>query len=254
VNAHIAQVPDLLTWNSQMPSDSASRSTSARGIRIDATGHIAAPPPMHEALVYSEEEAEKLISNLESGIGDVGLVSDSAGALLHEVLSVILLRNSGDPGSLSSSSWPSRPGVIGIVNSRRPGMNRFWIMDSLVHESIHSLLYGIEKSESFYLATHAPRGFKARSPWTGRDLFLHSYLHACFVWFGLWSFWRRARLRRCFVELEFGFFEKRAHKGFAPHLLSALGEGEALIRSDVRKAVSALEVMACESSAAVQIQ
>jgi HEXXH motif-containing protein len=159
---------------------------------------------------------------------------------LRHALQTVLLRKVADQGSFASSSWPDRPGVIGIVNAHRPDLPGERLVDALVHESIHSLLYLVEAREPFYLSSVARRAYTARSPWTGRDLSLHSYVHACFVWFGLWNFWRQAS-RDAEAAIIQNELANRARGGFRPRLLAALGDGETLVAPAVRGAVAAME-------------
>ena len=57
---------------------------------------------------------------------------------------------------------------------------------------IHSLLYTVELDEPFILDREAVENMRIKSPWTGAELPVHSFLHACLVWFGLWQFWSLA--------------------------------------------------------------
>lgn len=67
------------------------------------------------------------------------------------------------------------------------------IMNSLVHESIHTLLYKLELQQPLYTNRQDAWRLQVTSPWSGRVLYLHSFVHACFVWFGLCNFWQLAR-------------------------------------------------------------
>ena len=64
------------------------------------------------------------------------------------------------------------------------------LADALVHEAIHAILYSIECSNP--LVSAAPAGLLIRSPWSGNSLSIRTYLHACFVWYGLAKFWHAA--------------------------------------------------------------
>jgi hypothetical protein len=66
------------------------------------------------------------------------------------------------------------------------------VCSGLIHESIHNLLYMIEWDAPFSIHTTRQHDVTARSPWTGRVLPVASFIHACFVWHGLRSFWRLA--------------------------------------------------------------
>ncbi|MFJ9696303.1 aKG-HExxH-type peptide beta-hydroxylase [Kitasatospora sp. NPDC101183] len=114
----------------------------------------------------------------------------------------------------SSSSWPSLPGYIRLWNADRGDLG--WLMDAVLHEAVHGLLYMVEEQESWFTDPAAPWASSMRSPWSGRDLPLHSFVQACFVWFALVCFWREAE-----VEGADGMF-RRAARGFEDGRLPAV--------------------------------
>lgn len=71
------------------------------------------------------------------------------------------------------------------------------IIESLVHESIHSILYMIDRlnqwQPDYKLHTSKP-GRNVESVWSGNMITIHSFLQACFVWYGLFEFWKFAKL------------------------------------------------------------
>jgi hypothetical protein len=92
-----------------------------------------------------------------------------------------------------------------------------------VHESIHSFLYIIEEKYHFLADRSATGPIKVTSPWTGRVLDLHSFLHACHVWFGLWQFWGRAIHAGVFDESIARKYHDESRAGFdKPSLNEAL--------------------------------
>jgi hypothetical protein len=63
------------------------------------------------------------------------------------------------------------------------------------------------------------------SPWSGRDLPLSTYLHACFVWFALVHFWGRSLQKNAFPLESIAPRLARAVMGFrGTPLLSGLDE------------------------------
>jgi hypothetical protein len=77
------------------------------------------------------------------------------------------------------------------------------------------------------------------SPWSGRTLHIHSFLHACFVWFGLSRFWEQAVADASLAQGEVDALRDQARLGFGrPALAEALdaaspylsAEGEAVLR------------------------
>ncbi|MFD7643446.1 HEXXH motif-containing putative peptide modification protein [Kitasatospora sp. NPDC059795] len=92
----------------------------------------------------------------------------------------------------SSSSWPSLPGYIRLWNAEQGDLALR--VDAVIHEAVHCLLYMIEEQENWFTDQAAAWGSSMRSLWSGRDLPLHSFVHACFVWFALTCFWAEARV------------------------------------------------------------
>ncbi|MBT2188041.1 hypothetical protein [Sphingobium nicotianae] len=90
------------------------------------------------------------------------------------------------------------------------------LADGLVHEAIHCACDLVEISDGLWL----PGGgdsyhVKVASPWTGRALDIHTYLQACWVWYGLWHFWARAIESEAVPTEEGLSFLARAFRGFA---------------------------------------
>jgi hypothetical protein len=69
-----------------------------------------------------------------------------------------------------------------------------------MHEAIHHSLYMAELSSPMVLDSAACAEIRPLSPWTGNLLTVHSYLHACLVWFGLLRLWSRPGAEQLGVE------------------------------------------------------
>ena len=119
---------------------------------------------------------------------------------------VIVLRKD-QPAGHSSSSMTNFPGRMLLRNPEHA--NAGALASSMIHESIHHFLYTVEFSGLFVAADV---GSPVRSPWSGRELALHSYLHACFVWYGLAQFW--------YKQLTINAFEPKITEGQLDKALS----------------------------------
>ena len=66
------------------------------------------------------------------------------------------------------------------------------LIDAIVHESIHGLLFMIDELDSWMPKVDVSDeiGRIIVSPWTGNMLTLRNVLQAVFVWYGLYNFWR----------------------------------------------------------------
>lgn len=97
------------------------------------------------------------------------------------------------PALFSTGSSAQYVGRSVLGNPDLAKVDSALLADGLVHEAIHSLLYMSERLEPWVNceAQYGPE-HRTRSPWTGNPLPLRSYLQACFVWYGLATFWARA--------------------------------------------------------------
>jgi hypothetical protein len=172
-------------------------------------------------LTTSEQAAA--IEKLSEAISRIKHANSQAHRLICQYTRVIAPRS--HPGCLSQfSSFSSERyiGRIGLANLHADCVDLATVMDSLVHESIHSFLYIIEEAHHFLLEPKTANPVTIVSPWSGRELNLHSLLHACLVWFGLFQFWKSVLCRSTGLSGAHKQFE-RSRRGFdRPELDSEL--------------------------------
>lgn len=138
-------------------------------------------------------EHHQIVVKLDDATRTIGAIAPPALTLLLAVTRVIVLgAGSGPDMAFSSFSHHRWPGRSGFGNAQLTGINFVTICDALVHEAIHSFLYLVEEHYPLLIVGAERAEVKLQSPWTGRALSLRSFVHAIFVWFGLWQFWRRA--------------------------------------------------------------
>lgn len=150
----------------------------------------------------------------------------------------------------SSGSHGYFVGRTVLANVHRPGLRPADVVDAMVHESIHSLLYMQEDQEGWFLdpeLLHSPTTIC--SPWTGNPLPLRPYLQACFVWYGLVHLWARAMpvaplddARRLMLRAAHGFLEspltdrvRAVQSGIEPALLDTIQQMQDRICCAVRE-------------------
>ncbi len=133
-----------------------------------------------------------------------------------DCVDVIAIRTTVDPSTpLSSNSLLRNAGLTLILNGHLGGSEAAPIAEAIVHEAIHSLLFMFEEVH----APFVPRNSKAefltvRSPWSGKDLFLSAYVHACVVWYGLYWFWTAAAQAAAWPVQYCSELRARARAGF----------------------------------------
>ena len=86
------------------------------------------------------------------------------------------------------------PGMAGLTNLDSEVWDTETVADRLVHEAIHALVFK-ENLADGALVSSPDTKVRVVSPWSGSRLELLTFMHAAFVWFGLWHFWRRAGAR-----------------------------------------------------------
>lgn len=113
--------------------------------------------------------------------------------LIASVTQMMVFRKPKTYCYFATSSQNNAVGRITFANSQNPNVDLVDLTSGLIHEAIHSFLYMAESEFSFFAMrlSHKP---KLKSPWTGNPICLHSFVHACFVWFALDHFWRRITL------------------------------------------------------------
>ncbi|MFE5026282.1 HEXXH motif-containing putative peptide modification protein [Streptomyces sp. NPDC056656] len=168
-----------------------SRAPSVRGIVIDgsksssARGLARLDDPFEGVTDHDSHELQWFVDAITRSLDTIASANGEALLLITKGVRVISLRREAQ-GNTSSSSWPLFPGYLRLWNAA--GADPLWLVDTILHEAIHSLLYMVEAGEKWFTDPDPRRSGKV-SPWSGRNLPLHSFVHACFVWFGLMSFW-----------------------------------------------------------------
>ncbi|HET9769205.1 MAG TPA: HEXXH motif-containing putative peptide modification protein, partial [Thermoanaerobaculia bacterium] len=143
-------------------------------------------------MAHSAAEAEELLRRVEQALLLVYATSWEAATFIDLSLCSLVLRpDPSAPDKAWSGSWSTMIGKAVLANQHLPSSSPAALADAILHESIHSFLYRLERSAAIF-ALPPPPELSVRSPWTGAELASSSFSHACLVWFGLWSFWRRA--------------------------------------------------------------
>jgi hypothetical protein len=115
---------------------------------------------------------------------------------------LMFLRVDEEEGARFVSRSPEHHlGLTVFVNAHLSSVSDVTFAEALVHEAIHSFLETHELlglhdcpgvSRWFADAAAYDGELCTRSPWTGARLPLPTFVHACFVWYGLVHFWTRA--------------------------------------------------------------
>jgi hypothetical protein len=138
--------------------------------------------------------------------------SESSATLVHLFIKAIVARKDiTEPNRVGSSSTLTRIGQIVLRNPHDMKLSE--IADGLVHEGIHALLDTFEIDDPF-VTNPSAGNTNVVSPWTGKVLNVRTYIHACFVWYGLAMFWLQSRPAAMFAPSEVRERLERAIEGF----------------------------------------
>lgn len=192
---------------------------------------------------HSYLEVKTIFNRLKEAFNLIGQTNESAAKCFFTVIQTIAIRKDiTDPTGFGSSSWDDEPGKIGFTNAHLPHISIECFINALVHESIHSLLCMIEFEEPFYLKIEDKNILLLQSPWTGRFLRLHSFLHACFVWFALWNFWKFQINLQLLDDKQVNKFFEFAENGFLKgSLLEILEDAKSFINPDLLEVIRLIQ-------------
>jgi hypothetical protein len=189
-----------------------------------------------ELATHTAEEIATSRKRLEQSISYISTVSRVAGLTVNASVQVITLACAPNFSAVTGNmSLRSMIGRVGMLNLHSDKWTVCKTSDALVHEAIHSLIYKLELFCDLYTDEVGAQRIEAVSPWTGKTLFLHSFVHACFVWFGLYKFWILADAQDPAVRK----YIERACRGFLPGspLAGISEEAFECIQPDVRLAI-----------------
>lgn len=97
---------------------------------------------------------------------------------------------SSEPNKFGSASFRGLAGLNLLINPNTTTLPI--IIEAIVHEAIHSLLYQLEPSFGDFFPEKSNSKTPVKSPWTGTTITLDNISQACYVWFGLFNFWKKA--------------------------------------------------------------
>ncbi len=151
------------------------------------------PSPYGTIHKQTEEELGIIVPRIQRSLDQIHSISPLAAQMVEASVQVLALTKTPEKPNLTcSASLRALIGRMSLINVHSDGWTTAKISNGIVHEAIHSMLYKFELAHDFYTDDAAAHQITTTSPWSGRTLFMHSFVHACFVWFGLWCFWSQS--------------------------------------------------------------
>lgn len=164
------------------------------GPRLDAVAGVSGPGGILDEA--SRQRALEVAGRAMAMIRDTHpLVADFVSGFTTVLA---LRRDTRVPGAFTSRSPEKRIGLSLLANPDLPSVDDVEIAEALVHEAMHTLLDIDEtirrldrpREEHWVKENRLYDGeLRTISPWTSNPLPLPTYIHACFVWYGLLRFW-----------------------------------------------------------------
>ena len=221
--------------------------TALRDARVLPDGQVVAEPPLGDLipLDFDSPQVSKIDLSgrqgrdhwpldpdgrattrlrLERALAGISATGEFLDAFVTLFIKILVLQRDREGTSYGSGSDQHHVGRVVITNPHGPKVEDFHLAESLVHEAVHALLYmQVQTSPWGLVDLPEDREPRVTSPWTGNDLALSAFLHACFVWYGLAQFWCLALSAGAFTAEGMTRRLARAAAGFVgPPLLDRL--------------------------------
>ncbi len=152
-----------------------------------------------------------------------------------------MLAEDDDADVFSSGSFRYFAGWSLLFNPHVDEATNGRIVDAVIHEAIHGLVYKQEVITGFLIADPTLREDFIRSPWSGGRLHHDNLVQACFVWFGLFHAFRVIADRALLPEADQlcaraakGFLQQDmplTHPGYSENLNAAIECATAMVRN-----------------------
>jgi hypothetical protein len=158
---------------------------------IDLSGRLESTSAHRTGFGHGEVRAvhHKITRAMES----IEALSPTVGMFVRRSTCVLVLQVDADaPDQVTSGTNGNYIGRSFITNPHHPDASIDCLVEAIVHEAIHGLLYRDSYGNAWVCSDAAAEVPRVTSPWTGRALPVRSFLEATFVWFGLVHLWALA--------------------------------------------------------------
>lgn len=148
-------------------------------------------------LLITAEERRNCILKLENAINMIDDVSQIHSYMIRNFIRTVVIRKSsrvqmcGVSGRrhvypLGSESTPDQPGVIRISNLHLSNFSIPQCIETLIHETVHSVLTSWEIANGAFVESDAR--YRPISPWSGYYITNSALIHATFVYYMCYKF------------------------------------------------------------------
>lgn len=166
-----------------------SSSVNQERLDLDLDGGVYLPAEIGKDLVCVRNETKDLVvSDLQRALVAIDRISDGVYGFVESFTRLFVFRNDYVVAKPGSGSFRGLPGLSVFINWA--GVTEIQLfVDSIIHESVHSLLFTTEVVNGERLVDLSE---VVSSPWTGNSITVANFLQAIYVWYGLFRFWQLA--------------------------------------------------------------
>jgi hypothetical protein len=154
-----------------------------------------------EAGALCDSEARETCNKVDRALGIIETAAGQWLTLIQQFDAVLLLRKVPSQDSFSSATSRLALGRPVLRNAHLPSASPELIADALIHETVHTIMDHVELTCPVAPGEDQFRDTTLCSGWTGRQLDLNTFVHACLVWFALFHLWLGA-LHSGAIEVE----------------------------------------------------
>jgi hypothetical protein len=197
------------------------------------------------------------IERLEAAIGALAEIRTAAFQFVKELTLCLAIRSEGnEQNSFTSGSFAGYAGLSLITNPFAKHVDGLKLADAILHEAIHAAIYMYEVTNEPLLSDKPSGPIRVQSPWTGTFLTCDQYVQACFVWFGLASFWNAALSQGCQPSDRIRALFGRAVKGFDARPVKRFFDtaGQEAVRHGTKMALEIIEGLTISGFSSISIR
>ena len=216
------------------------------GITIDEQSSFQFPDDefgIAGTMPHAKQEREVVVFRVHSAIDALRKACLPALEMVTTIIEVLAFRReSVEATAFYSSTFVGWPGLVRFTNAHLPDADTAAILEALVHEAIHCILHVHEEIEGTFLRSSEAAQRTMISPWTGAKIRLHSYIHACVVWYGIYWLWSREWFGCGIPQRRLAMLKARAHRGFKNRpVRMGLAPFNSLVTDSIRELLQEIE-------------
>ncbi len=185
------------------------RSTIAFPLNISGIVRWSEPP-----VEYAPDAADRVFDKVENALALIHEEETIAG-FVSSFTAILGIRECRErPNVVSSGTFRGMIGLTALTNPHLDRIDRHYLADALVHESIHTAMYMLEYLVGCNIATKDDASRIIQSPWSGADISVDNLIQAVFVWYGLYHLWKKIEQRNAAEASVVRKYKTRAYAGF----------------------------------------